>query len=74
MGKKLYQVTVEFEAYVWAEDEFEADGYAGEISGNETPHITVTEAGGRNLLGWTDGCAVYHDDEGDVYLRDVKTW
>lgn len=74
MSKKLYELTVEYKAYVWAEDRWEAEDLASEVIDTEDPTVTVFETRSTNTLGWTDETCVYHNDEGDVYLRDVKTW
>ena len=71
-GKKLYTVRVEYKAYVLAESESEAKGFAREITETEDcPQIFVNEANGRNELGWPIGCYVYHDGPGDIRLGEV---
>lgn len=74
MSKKLYELTVEYKAYVWAEDEWEAQDLVSDVVDTEEPTVSVFETRGTNTLGWTDETCVYHDDTEDVYLRDVKTW
>ena len=69
--KKLYTVRVEYKAYVLAESESEAKGFAREITETDGPQILVNEANGRNELGWPIGCYVYHDGPGDIRLGEV---
>ncbi len=69
--KKLYTVTVEYQAYVLAESESEAEDFANEIVRTEDyPWISVTEANGKEL-GWNGECCVYHNGTGDIRLSEV---
>lgn len=69
--KKLYAVTVQYQAYVLAESESEAEDFAGEISRTEDyPEIFAWEATG-NELGWSGDCCIYHDGPGDIRLSEV---
>jgi hypothetical protein len=71
MTKKLFAVEVTYKAYAWAEDKFDAESLASEIVDNESyPDIEVDEVN-SNVLGWDLGCCVYHDESGDIQLRDV---
>jgi hypothetical protein len=76
MSKKLYAVTVEYTAYVWAENQDEAEqrDFVREIVSNEEPNIFAIETDNSNILGWYDNCCIYHNGDGDVVLADVKTW
>lgn len=70
--KKLYAVRVQYQAYVLAESESEAEDFAKEIASTEDyPEISVAEANGRNELGWSGDCCVYHDGPGDIRLSEV---
>jgi len=71
MTKKLFAVEVTYKAYAWAEDKFDAENLASEIADTESdPDIQVDEVD-SNVLGWDLGCCVYHDEGGDIQLRDV---
>jgi hypothetical protein len=71
MTKKLFAVEVTYKAYAWAEDKFDAENLASEIVDTEPdPDIQVDEVD-SNVLGWDLGCCVYHDEGGDIQLRDV---
>jgi len=73
--KKLYIVTVEFEAYVLAENSTEAESFAREIIANEEPFIGVLPVTGDppNPLRWPADCCVYHSeqDQKDITVADV---
>ena len=71
MTKKLFAVEVTYKAYAWVEDEAEAEDLKSEIVDTEDfPEVLVTEAE-SNILGWDPKCYVYHNEEGDIMLRDV---
>jgi hypothetical protein len=71
--KKLYAVTVQYQAYVLAKSESDAQDFASKIASTEDyPKIFATEATG-NELGWSGHCCVYHDGPGDIRLSDVLT-
>ena len=62
MEKKLYVVEINYQAYVWAEDDSEAEDFANEIVANELPSIWSQEVGeGKNPLSWRSHCLVYSD-------------
>lgn len=73
--KKLYVVTVEFEAYVLAENSTEAESFAGEIIANEEPFFGVLPVTGDppNPLRWDSHCCVYHSEQGqrDITVAEV---
>ena len=70
-AKKLYAVRVEYQAYVLAESEADAEDFAREITDTEDcPDIFATEANG-NELGWSPDCYVYHNGGGDIKLKQV---
>jgi hypothetical protein len=69
--KKLYAVTVQYQAYVLAESESEAEDFAAEITSTEDyPWISVTEANGKEL-GWMGECCVYHNGSSDIRLSEA---
>jgi hypothetical protein len=71
MTKKLFAVEVTYKAYAWAEDKFDAEGLVSEIVDTESyPDIEIDEVD-SNVLGWELECCVYHDEGGDIQLRDV---
>ena len=71
MAKKLFTVEVTYKAYAWAEDETEAEDLKSEIVNTEDfPDVLVMEAK-SNVLGWDPKCYVYHNESGDIMLRDV---
>ena len=62
MEKKLYVVEIGYQAYVWAEDDCEAEDFASEIVANELPSIWSEEVKqGKNPLSWQSHCLVYND-------------
>jgi hypothetical protein len=71
-NKKLYAVRVQYEAYVLAESEADAEDFAREISDTEDcPEVFATEANGCNELGWSGDCCIYHGGPGDIRLKEV---
>jgi hypothetical protein len=70
-AKKLYAVRVEYQAYVLAESEADAEDFAREITNTEDfPEISVVEATG-NELAWSGDCCIYHNGGGDIRLNEV---
>jgi hypothetical protein len=71
MSKKLFAVEITYKAYVLAEDTFDAENFVSEITDTESyPDVQVDEVD-SNVLGWDLGCCIYHDEGGDIQLRDV---
>jgi hypothetical protein len=71
MAKKLFAVEIVYEAYVWAEDEAEACDMHNEIARTEDfPRVSAVEVQ-SNILGWDPRSCVYHNESGDIELRDV---
>lgn len=71
MAKKLFAVEIVYEAYVWAEDEAEACDMHNEIARTEdSPRVSAVEVQ-SNILGWNPRSCVYHNESGDIELRDV---
>lgn len=73
-NKKLYVVSVEYQAYVLAEDEKDAERFAQDVQ-NEEPTVFAIEVSDDppNPLRWYDSCLVYHQEmnQYDVTLREV---
>lgn len=62
MEKKLYVVEINYQAYVWAEDDSEVEDFANEIVATERPSIWSEEVKeGKNPLSWEADCLVYTD-------------
>ena len=71
MTKKLFVVEIVYEAYAWAEDDVEARDMAYEIACTEDfPRVSAQEVQ-SNVLGWDPKSCVYHNEGGDIELRDV---
>lgn len=76
MEKKLYVVEVNYQAYVWAEDDCEAEDFANEIVSTEKPSIWSQEVeAGKNPLSWQRHYLVYTDgpeiEIGKILTGDV---
>lgn len=73
--KKLYVVTVEYEAYVLAEDYEEAEDFAAKITQNEEPWVDCLPVTGNppNPLRWEAQCCVYHSEQNqrDITVGDL---
>jgi hypothetical protein len=70
--KKLYVVEVAYGAYVWAEDEDNAEAFADEITAGEEPEVLVYPvASGSNPMDWAKKCLVYHDEKYDMTLGEA---
>jgi hypothetical protein len=70
-AKKLYAVRVEYQAYVLAESDADAEDFAREITDTEDlPGISVVEAT-DNELGSSGDCCIYHSGSGDIKLKEV---
>ena len=73
-NKKLYVVSVEYQAYVLAEDEKDAERFVQDVQ-NEEPTVFAMEVSDDppNPLYWDTSCLVYHQNTGqyDVTLREV---
>ena len=71
MTKKLFVVEIVYEAYAWAEDDAEACDMYSEIALIENfPRVSAQEVQ-SNVLGWDPKACVYHNEGGDIELRDV---
>lgn len=72
-GKKLYVVTVEYQAYVLAEEYEDAEDFHDKIVDNEDPFIScirVTEDE-KNPLKWVTHACIYHPDQD---TKDISLW
>ena len=71
MTKKLFVVEIVYEAYAWAEDDAEARDMAYEMARTEDfPRVSAQEVQ-SNVLGWDPKANIYHNEDGDIELRDV---
>jgi hypothetical protein len=72
--KKLYILEVIHNAYVWAEDEDNAEEFASEIL-KETPLVTVIPLSYDNHrfnpLMWDEKSLVYHSEKYDIELKEA---
>jgi hypothetical protein len=72
--KKLYILEVLYAAYVWAEDEDNAERFVDDVQ-FENPEVTVTPLsfanGAYNPLGWEKESLVYHAEEYDLKLEEA---
>lgn len=72
MAKKLFQVTLEFTYYAYAEDSYEAERFADEaLSDADSNGAYAREIKYKEAVqdGWTRGSLVYTDrSEGDTEL------
>lgn len=68
INKKLFLVTLQYQAYVLAEDDCDAEDFTGDITDNERPKIKVEEVR-LNVLRWPGHACVYHAEQ---YDRDIK--
>lgn len=67
-NKKLFLVTLQYRAYVLADDDYDAEDFTGDITDNERPTVEVEEVR-SNVLQWPQYACVYHADQFD---RDIK--
>jgi uncharacterized cysteine cluster protein YcgN (CxxCxxCC family) len=72
-GKKLYVVTVEYQAYVLAEEYEDAEDFASEIVKNEEPFVDCVQATDDcpNPLKWVPHSCIYHPEQDQ---RDIDLW
>ncbi len=71
-NKKLFLVTLQYRAYVLADDDYDAEDFTNDITDNERPTIEVEEVR-SNVLQWPQYACVYHVDqfENDIKISDV---
>ena len=67
-NKKLFLVTIQYCAYVLADDDHDAEDFTKDIVDNERPTVEVEEFR-SNVLQWPQYACVYHADQFD---RDIK--
>jgi len=66
-NKKVFLVTLQYRAYVLAEDDYNAEDLAPFIAEDERPVIEVEEVR-SNVLSWPLHACVYHSEQMD---RDI---
>jgi hypothetical protein len=66
-NKKVFLVTLQYRAYVLAEDEYDAEDLARLVAEDERPLIEVEETR-SNVLSWPQHACVYHAEQMD---RDI---
>lgn len=71
-SKKLFLVTLQYRAYVLADDDHEAEEFTKDIVDNERPTAEVEEIR-SNVLRWPPYSCVYHTDqfERDIRISDI---
>ena len=67
-NKKLFLVTLQYQAYVLADDDYDAEDFTGDITDNERPRAKVEEVR-SNVLRWPGHACVYHAEQ---YDRDIR--
>lgn len=72
-GKKLYIVSVEYQAYVLAKDIDEAEEQSYKIERDGDPTVWAFEASGdpKNPLDWPTHSCIYHSQDD---MRDIDLW
>jgi hypothetical protein len=72
-GKKLYVVTVEYQAYVLADEYEDAEDFAMNIVENEEPFVDCTQVTDDrpNPLGWVSHACIYHPEQNE---QDTELW
>ena len=74
MSKQLYVYEFTYKAYVYAEDEEEADKLQSQIQREElgpTESFVHPVKLGENPLNWNTQCCVYHTGTEDIKLSEV---
>jgi len=66
-NKKVFLVTLQYRAYVLAEDDYDAEDLAHLVTGDERPLVEVEEVR-SNVLSWPLHACVYHAEQMD---RDI---
>lgn len=74
--KKLYECEVTFTYYAYVEDETEAAYLADDAVNDVCPseYVRASEVTTKKITlaeDWTDSSLVYHNDSGDVSLREA---
>lgn len=70
-NKKLYVLEVTYQAYVWADDEADAEELLPEIIDTENPSVFHVYETDKNILGWHEYNCVYHHGDVDVTIGDI---
>ena len=66
-NKKVFLVTLQYRAYVLAEDDYDAEDLAHLVTNDERPLVEVEEVR-SNVLSWPLHACVYHAEQMD---RDI---
>ena len=71
-NKKVFLVTLQYRAYVLAEDDYDAEDLARLVVEDERPLIEVEEAR-SNVLSWPLHACVYHAEQinRDIMVSDI---
>lgn len=67
-NKKIFLVTLQYRAYVLADNEYDAEDFTRDIVDNERPTTEVKEIH-SNVLQWPQYACVYHADQ---FKHDIK--
>ena len=72
-GKKLYIVSVEYQAYVLAKNSDEAEEQSAKIARNEDPTVWSLEVSDdpKNPLNWSSHACIYHSKDD---MQDIDLW
>ena len=70
--KKVFLVTLQYCAYVLAEDDYDAENLAHLVADDERPSIEVEEVR-SNVLSWPLHACVYHAEQmdRDIMISDI---
>jgi hypothetical protein len=74
---KIYRVSIQYEALVLAEDQYDAEDYVDDIIDNEHKDISIKELDfNRPKLfflppGWSVNTLIYHPDSNDLTVDDA---
>jgi len=73
--KKLFRVSVEFEFYAYAEDEWDAQYFAqdalNDISVGDCATSMEVRPSHALAAGWSRDSLVYHEESGDISLGSL---
>ncbi len=71
-NKKVFLVTLQYRAYVLAEDDYDAEDLAHSIAEEERPVVEVEEVR-SNILSWPLHACIYHAEQldRDITVHDI---
>jgi hypothetical protein len=71
-NKKVFLVTLQYRAYVVAEDDYNAEDLAHLVPEDERPSVEVEEVR-SNVLSWPLHACVYHEEQmdHDIMISDI---